>query len=159
MKISIASTFNISLELFIFHLKKTKTLEFVSSPIIKFKLKNESKFPLEWHKGSFEVDMFFLGFIPLGSQIIKIELIKDGDGGEFCIRDNGGGDLIDTWDHYIFVSETEEGKVAYRDEIEIKAGLLTLFGWLFAYLLYNWRQYRWKLLIKRSFKHLEEREN
>lgn len=34
------------------------------------------------------------------------------------------------------------------DEIEIKAGWLTIFIWLFVQLFYHHRQRRWKILLK-----------
>lgn len=99
--------------------------------------------------------MKLFGIIPFGNQFIVIEKIKENDPNEFIMRDNGYGDVIKTWDHWIFIRKTKnENLVKYIDRIEIKAGVLTIFIAIFASLFYRWRQYRWKRLIRYRFQPL-----
>jgi len=65
------------------------------------------------------------------------------------LRDNGYSALITTWDHWITVEPDGERGTRYRDEVEVKAGLLTPFVWLFAQVFYRHRQRRWRALARR----------
>jgi len=39
---------------------------------------------------------------------------------------------------------------SYTDEVEIEAGVFTPLVWLYANLLYRYRQLRWKVLISKQ---------
>jgi len=63
------------------------------------------------------------------------------------ILSSENGTLTKVWNHKITVEKIEEKTVRYTDEIEIKAGLLTFFVWLFSHIFYRHRQRRWKQLL------------
>ena len=46
-------------------------------------------------------------------------------------------------------AERKANGTLYADEIEIRAGLLTVFVWLFAHGFYRYRQMRWQRVIRR----------
>jgi hypothetical protein len=58
------------------------------------------------------------------------------------LRDNGHSALIKTWDHRITIASDDQGGTLYRDEVEVRAGLLTPFIWVFAQIFYRHRQRR-----------------
>ena len=66
--------------------------------------------------------------------------------------------MIRKWDHWITVAPNPDGSTDYRDEVEISAGVLTPFVWIFAQLFYRHRQRRWRglaatLHTRRLIKH------
>lgn len=121
-------------------------MEFVSSPILRFKPQNEGDLAGEWQLNKpYVLQLYLLKFIPLGEH--RITLIKiDKDANRITSQENGK--LATVWNHLIAFRETEPGKVHYTDEIEIQAGWLTPAVWLFAYLFYRYRQWRWKKLLR-----------
>ena len=53
------------------------------------------------------------------------------------------------WSHRITVDDEGWGSTRYLDEIEIAAGVLTPFVWVYAQLFYRYRQWRWRRLARR----------
>jgi hypothetical protein len=86
---------------------------------------------------------------------IIISFPDDDEGGramEHRIRDNGHGSLAAKWDHLITISQGTDGNVVYTDDVEVSAGWLTPFVWLYAHVFYRYRQYRWRRLVRRGFR-------
>jgi len=155
MKARIKSIFECDKKTIIGYVNLSATLHFISSPFLQFIPVDSSTYPVQWQNGRFRVHMKLFHIIPFGRQYINIEKIKENDPDEYIIRDNGSGDIVQKWDHLIYISVTENAKrTVYVDEIEIKAGILTIFVWAFAHIFYRWRQYRWKQLIRNSFQQL-----
>ncbi len=57
------------------------------------------------------------------------------------------GNLTKVWNHIINFHAIDEQTIEYTDEIEIKAGILTLSIWLFSQVFYRHRQNKWKKLL------------
>ncbi len=145
-----------SFETVIENLNKSETHKFITYPMMSFTATNANEYTGDWAEKKLEVSMKLFGFLPFGKQYFGIEKIQEDDKDEYIIRDNGYGELVHKWDHWVFVRRTnKENKTIYIDRIEVKAGFLTIFVWLFANIFYRWRQLRWKKLIKKSFKQLE----
>ncbi len=125
-------------------LQKSETLDFIAAPMVVFNYKTTK--PEHWHKGNFEVELKLFGFIPFGSQTISISF-PDTVNNKLFLRDNGYSNLISKWDHLISVEPLGENTL-YADSLEINAGILTPFIWLFACLFYSHRQKRWVKLTK-----------
>jgi hypothetical protein len=68
-----------------------------------------------------------------------------------CVRDNGHGDLPRKWDHRITLVPQPGGGTLYTDRVEVGAGVLTPFVWLFAGMFYRHRQRRWRRLVENDF--------
>ncbi len=66
------------------------------------------------------------------------------------LRDDGRGTLASTWDHLIVIQASGHG-CSYTDRIEVKAGVLTLLVWSFAWVFYLHRQRRWRRLVASGF--------
>lgn len=65
------------------------------------------------------------------------------------LRDDGRGTLATKWDHLITIQASEQG--SYTDRVEVRAGVLTPFVWLFSWFFYRHRQRRWQRLIANGF--------
>ena len=132
----------------------SRLLEFIATPLVRFVPVELPALPAVWEERSYLVELRLFGRIPFGKQWIVITrpLIEMTPGRQrYELRDNGHGDLITTWDHSIFVRETDDGRTHYTDQVEVQARLLTPFAWAFASLFYRYRQHRWRQLVKRNF--------
>ena len=123
-----------------------KSLQFVASPILSFQPLVKGELDGEWIVGkTYELKLRFLNILPLGRHRIQIVTI---DRKSNTIVSDESGTLAPVWKHTIRFGQGEESKLSYTDEIEIKAGLLTMAVWLFAHLFYRHRQKRWRKLLK-----------
>jgi hypothetical protein len=103
---------------------------------------------LAWTVGTHWVRLWLFGVFPLGRQAIVITFPTVASG--FALRDAGHSALISTWDHLITIERGNNG-VVYRDQVVVRAGILTPVAWLFAAIFYRHRQRRWKRLVKSGF--------
>jgi len=143
-------------ETFVSRVLTSASLHYIAKPLLSFNPTDPKEFPQKWVNGEYSVQIKLFGVIPLGNQMIRIELIEKGKDQEYIIRDNGSSKLIPKWDHWIFISKTNDPNIIrYLDRVEIKAGLMTPIIWLFAHIFYRWRQYRWKKLVQTSFEELD----
>ncbi len=149
MTITISTVLATSVAIAYEQVKRPALLHFIAYPLIRFV--PITPFPITWQESTYETEMHLFGLIPLGSQLIRIELPDQPADGSFRARDNGRGHLASTWDHWIFIEPTNEGQCRYTDKVTIRARLLTAFVWLFALGFYAWRQYRWKRLTRLHF--------
>lgn len=156
MTAEIRTRFRCDYDTVVWQVQRPATLEFIARPLVVFTPVEPTSFPALWKEGRYLVDMKVFGALPFGRQYIGIEKVNENDPREYVIRDNGSGQLIRKWDHHILIRRTDDDTVTdYTDRIDIDAGPLTLFIWMFAHVFYRWRQHRWKRLIARSFRQLE----
>jgi len=128
-------------------LQNVSSLMHVSSPILKFRPQNNFTLPEKWELGKeYKLKLYFLGIIPLGDHYITLAEINQN---RKIIVSNEHGKLTKVWNHIIKIVPINDQTIEYTDEIEIKAGVLTLSIWLFAHLFYRHRQRRWKKLLDR----------
>ena len=137
--------------------KRSVTLYYVSGPFIRFV--PEKAFPAVWKNGTYETRMRLFVVLPLGRQLIRIEMPENPATGPFRLRDNGQGQLAQTWDHWITVSSIAPDRCLYTDTITVRAGLLTTFVWLFAFGFYAWRQYRWRQFVQTRIQSTDQRNS
>jgi hypothetical protein len=140
-------------------LKTPRVLKHVAAPLIAFDHIDPATMPAHWGDGRYLVRMRFLGLIPIGRQTIVTSTPRPEDQarGVFRLRDNATGDIAKVWDHLIVVEARPDGRTAYRDEVEVKAGVLTLGVWLFAHWFYRHRQARWRRLVRQGFRYPGDR--
>jgi hypothetical protein len=128
-------------------LQKSSSLMYIASPIIKFKSQDGSELPAKWEVGKkYSLKIFALHIIPLGKHYIVVKSI---DAKSNQIFSNESGSLTKTWNHLVRVERLSENMLKYTDEIEIEAGMLTVFVWMFAQIFYRHRQQKWKRLLTR----------
>ena len=82
---------------------------------------------------------------------IAPKAIRSASGTARVLRDDGTGQLATMWDHTIRVEPGLGGGTEYTDIVEVRAGVLTPFVWIFAEVFYRHRQRRWRALVKRGF--------
>lgn len=131
-------------------LQTSALLDHIAAPLVRFR-PLMGKFPKRWVVGEHRASMLVFGIIPIGQQTIGIEFPEGPDA--FVLRDNGHGQLIKTWDHWIFLEPDGEG-TRYTDRVDVNAGILTPFVALFAWIFYTHRQRRWRKLCDTDFEAL-----
>lgn len=125
-----------------------RSLQFVASPILSFVPAEAGELDGEWQVGRpYPLNLYFMKFIPLGRHTIQlVEIDRDRN----IVSSRESGMLARVWNHNIFFQAVAPGLVSYTDEIEIRAGWLTPFIWLFAHVFYRHRQRRWKKLLQKE---------
>ena len=159
MKVVVTTILDAPVERIWAEVKTPRLLNHVAAPLITFDLIDPATMPAHWGDGRYLVSMQFLGLIPIGRQWIVTSTPQPEDQarGVFRIRDNGIGDIAKVWDHLIVIEALTDGRTAYRDEVEVKAGFLTLGVWLFAHWFYRHRQARWRRLVRQGFRYPDNR--
>lgn len=147
MRVKISTTLNATEDEMWERLQKVSSLMYVASPILTFKPANESPLSEKWEtKRMYKLKLFLFGLIPLGAhniELVEINRTKN------RIVSKEHGKLAREWNHIIWFQKIDGNKLHYTDEIEIKAGLITVVVWLFAHVFYRHRQRRWKRLFNR----------
>ncbi len=131
----------------------SRLLVYVASPLVCFIPIEPESLPVRWEDKEYLVSMRLFGLLPLGRQVISISRRDlSSEVGHFYreLRDNGHGALILKWDHLITIEAAAQGCI-YTDRVEVQAGLLTPFVWLFVWIFYRHRQCRWKALADANF--------
>jgi len=129
-----------------------RLLEYIATPLVRFEPLQPSRLPETWVEGKYLVRMKIFGWFSIGKQWVVISMPPAGKDG-YQIRDNGYGDHISKWDHWITIEDAPEGKTRYTDQVDIEAGLLTSLIWLFSQAFYHHRQRRWRTLVHQSFQY------
>ena len=124
-------------------LQRPSTLEYITSPLLRFKPLEPATWPERWRVGQYHARLSFLVVLLLGWQIIDVSHPE-----AFTLRDNGRGSLARTWDHVITVRAHGATATLYADTVNIDAEVITPLVWLFAETFYRYRQYRWRQLLR-----------
>ncbi len=104
--------------------------------------------PAQWAEETYWFRLKLLGVVPMGQQAIRVSMERTDD--TFKLHDAGFSNLIDRWDHRITVRDAGT-HTDYQDSLDISAGLLTPFIWLFAKLFFRHRQRRLARLAASGF--------
>ncbi len=160
MKVVVKTVLDAPVERIWAEVKTPRLLNYVAAPLIVFDLIDPKTMPAHWGDGRYLVSMRFLGLIPIGRQwfVTSTPQPEDQARGVFRIHDNGIGDIAKVWSHLIVIEPQADGRTAYRDEVEVKAGVLTLGVWLFAHWFYRHRQTRWRRLVRQGFRYPGDRD-
>ena len=89
----------------------------------------------------------FFGLVPAWKHSITFQKIDDS---KRVLFTKEGGGLVPVWNHLIQVTPEQNGTCRYTDDVDVKAGVLTLLVWLFANIFYRYRQLRWRILLRRA---------
>ncbi|HSH05057.1 MAG TPA: hypothetical protein VLL52_21260 [Anaerolineae bacterium] len=131
-------------------IKKPASLKYVAAPLLYFFPIGDTELNNDWEiNKEYNLKLFFLKFIPLGTHKITLKKI---DFSTNEIISNESGKLAKVWNHTIKFNPINSHQIEYTDIIEIKAGVLTLFIWLFSHIFYRHRQRRWKQLLSSKSK-------
>jgi len=143
---TISTTFNVTPKILWREIVKPKSLRFVSAPILYFFPTDNTDLSKDWQiNREYNFKSYFLKIIPLGEHKVilnKIDIVSN----EIISNESIG--LIKVWNHTINFNAINSRQIEYTDTIEIKAGLLTFFIWLFSHIFYRHRHKRWKILLR-----------
>lgn len=128
-------------------IRQPKTLLHLAAPVVSFTPVVPACFPERWEEREYVAKLNLFGILPLGRQVISVSFPEPSPG-SFCVRDNGRGTLVRTWDHTIEITTQPGGGSTYTDRVFIDAGWLTGPIRLFARLFYAHRQRRLKRLVE-----------
>jgi hypothetical protein len=103
--------------------------------------------PEDWGAGlTVRVRLFFFHVSPAWKHEIRIVRLDEA-AREIYTNERGGG--VRKWNHRLTFEPLSEQRCRYTDEIEIGAGPLTPFVWLFAHAMFRYRHMRWRKLARR----------
>lgn len=127
---------------------KPSSLQYVAAPILYFHPIHGTDLSSRWEiNKEYDLRLYFLKFIPFGFHKIIVKTLSKNK-----IVSNESGLLARVWNHTIKFSAINSNQIIYTDIIEIKAGFLTVFIWLFAHFFYRHRQRKWKMFLSDGFK-------
>ena len=84
-----------------------------------------------------------MALFPFGTHTIRI--VRFDPDGVSSREENG---YVPVWNHDILLVPIDEDHTEYTDRVEIKAGLKTIFIWLWAKAFYSHRHRKWIRLLK-----------
>jgi hypothetical protein len=124
----------------------------VSGPLMGVRSLEQNGFPTRWEPGEHPVAMSGLGVVPLGEQMIRLDM-RTTKGGVRIVRDSGNGvtglmSTITHWEHSMAISPDPAGtgKTLYRDQLVFSAGPATLAVWPGLWAFWQLRMLRLKAL-------------
>jgi hypothetical protein len=124
----------------------------VARPVLVFEPANGTSIPSIWEEKTYWFHLKFFGLIPIGAQAIVVTFEEESE--VFKVRDNGYSQIINHWDHEITI-QRKSGHTLYRDTLDVHAGIITPFVWLFARVFFAHRQRRLKKLVLSDFEYDE----
>jgi hypothetical protein len=134
------------------HVQTPRLLDHIAAPLIRFGYPDTVDRGGTWPVGEHRMSMRLMGILPMGWQIIGIELPESPDADTILLRDNGYSPLIKRWDHWIAIRpDPESDGTLYTDRVHIDAGLLTPLIAAYARFFYAHRQKRWRALAASGF--------
>jgi len=148
MRVRVETTFHTTPDRFWALLRYPASLLHVCRPVLHFRFREASLAKEPWKEQvPYRLKMSLFGLIPLGSHTISLDVL---DEARCTIVSRESGTLARVWNHTISFREVGQGSIHYVDEIEIRAGLLTLPIVAFAHLFYRHRQRRWRQVLRSS---------
>ncbi len=123
-------------------LQRLETLQYIAKPYADFEPVGDT--PVVFASGSTCVcSLRLFGCIPFGLHTIRIERF-DREG----ISSREGNRHVPVWNHTIRLEAVDEDHTQYTDIVEIRAGVRTVFIWLWAKAFYAHRQRKWIHLLQ-----------
>ena len=108
--------------------------------------KGAEEWPELFHEGQvIETRLLLFNLVPCWKH--KMRLVRiDHENMELASEERGG--VVRRWDHRKWIEEESGSSCWYTDEIDIEAGLLTFFVWVYAHIFYRYRQRRMRQLAE-----------
>lgn len=124
--------------------KQSRTLVYVCKGLLSFD--NSEQFPEVWQEEqTIHTRLIFFGLIPGWEHCLRFVRLSD-EAMTLCTHEHGG--MVQKWNHEISIRQASPTSCLYRDTVDIHAGLMTPLVWLFAQILYRYRQRRWRHLTR-----------
>lgn len=126
--------------------KQSQTLVYVCKGLLGFD--GSHRFPKQWRVGdTINTRLKLFGLIPAWKHSLRFILISDES---MVIFTEEKGGVVQSWNNEIKFEVNSESSCFYTDTVEINAGIFSPVIWLFANVLYRYRQRRWKYLIQQT---------
>jgi len=123
---------------------KRDTFLYITHGVLGFV--GSGKWPETFSEGQeIHTRLIFFHILPAWKHVLKVVRL-DGQARELYSNEAGGP--IRVWNHLIKIDPVSDTRCRYTDQIEIRAGWMTLGVWLYAHVFYRYRQWRWKKLIR-----------
>ena len=145
IKIIIYSILNNSIEKIWDKILNIETLNYICKPMVRFKLEtmdNSTKWEIN---KEYIFKLFIYGFVPFGKHRIILKKIDKNNG---LIISKEQNNIVKIWNHKIKMEKKSEGLTVYTDEVEIYAGIFTLFVAIWGKIFYKHRRKKWKKTVK-----------
>ena len=122
----------------------------VAGPITTFRSLEPGGFPDRWMPGKHHVAGRLFGVVPVGEQVIDLEMSEQ-PGGVRMLKDSGGAvsgpvAAITEWEHTMVVSSAGRGRTLYRDRLVFEVGGISALAWPVFWAYWQWRALRLKTL-------------
>lgn len=129
----------------------------VALPWLEFR-SDDGGFPTVWGDGAHNVRVCALGAISIGKQAIRLSASGSREAGMRILRDTGGGTggllaAIPQLDHRMAIAPDPAGpdpdgrlRTLYRDQLIVRAGMLTPVAWYTLWAFWQWRGIRLRQL-------------
>lgn len=130
-------------------LAKPMLLNWISWPLLHFVAVDPPALPDRFGAGRYRTRLLLGVLLPIGEHTLNLQRLPT-TGPGLVWHDAGHSGLARVWDHRIHL-EDYYGMTRYTDEVEVRAGLLTLPAWLFARVYYAHRQRRLNRLVASRF--------
>jgi len=141
IKIIVSSILNNSSDKIWDKILNIETLIDICKPMATFKLATKEKYR-EWElNNEYIFKLFIYGFIPCGNHRIILERIDEENK---IIISKEHNNIVKIWNHIIKMENKGEEYIRYTDEVEIYAGIFTLFVAIWSIIFYKHRQKKWK---------------
>jgi hypothetical protein len=145
IKITICSKLDNSVNKIWDKILNIQTLVEICKPMATFKTITKENIKIWELNTEYIFKLFIYGFIPFGNHKIILETI---DTGINVIKSKECNNIVKIWNHKITL-ENYGGKITkYTDEVEIYAGIFTLFIASWGIIFYKHRQKKWKKIAK-----------
>ena len=145
IKIIISSILNKPIEKIWSKLLGVETLIYICKPMAIFKISTNEKY-MKWELNKeYVFKLLIYGFIPFGNHKIILEKIDETNK---VIISKEHNKIVKIWNHIIKMENKGEKNIRYTDEVEIYAGIFTLFVAIWGIIFYKHRQKKWKKIAK-----------
>ena len=120
------------------------TFAAVMFPLMTVRSTETGGFPKQWALGSHGLALKLFGIVPLGTQSVQLSAREGEATGIKILRDTGTGTsgaltLLRDWDHRMAISPLADGRTLYRDQLRVRAGVLTPLAWPGLWAFWQWR--------------------
>lgn len=147
MRVHVTTTLPTTPEHFWSDLSQPASLQFVAAPLVTFEPLEAGGLGDTWQVDkTYTLRLRLLGVVPLGHHHIRLIRL---DRAANIIESRESGWLIPVWNHTIRFRALSTNQIHYSDEVDIQAGILTVFIWAFAQVFYRHRQRRWRERLRR----------
>lgn len=133
----------------------------VALPWLDFRSDEPAGFPTTWGGGMHRVSVKALGAFTVGTQAIRLDTLRvdaPGERSTRILRDSGGGTggllaAVPQLDHRMAIAPDPAGpdehgrlRTLYRDQLIVRAGVLTPLAWYTFWAFWQWRGMRLRKL-------------